>query len=116
MHNAEEAIAYPHYRAAAGVVMEKLVGGATVPSVLAFHGALVLVSLVLVAGLGWSASRSDNPFAMLITRVVALIMLLNVFVPHIPAAILLGGYAPGIVTALAINAPLAMLVLKRTSG
>ncbi len=40
-------------------------------------------------------------------------MLGNVFIPHVPAAILLGGYAPGIVTAVLLNFPIAGYVLSR---
>jgi Protein of unknown function with HXXEE motif len=40
-------------------------------------------------------------------------MLANVFVPHVPAAIVFHGYAPGLVTAVLINLPvMSMLVIR----
>lgn len=33
-------------------------------------------------------------------------MLVNVFVPHVPASILFRGYTPGVVTAVLVNLPL----------
>jgi hypothetical protein len=38
-------------------------------------------------------------------------MFLNVFVPHVPAAILLRRYAPGVVTAVLVNLPVTTLLL-----
>ncbi len=39
------------------------------------------------------------------------VMFLNVFVPHLPAAILLKSYAPGVVTAVFVNLPLTTVLL-----
>lgn len=41
------------------------------------------------------------------------VFLLNVFVPHVIAALALGGYAPGLVTALLLNLPACSLMLRR---
>jgi hypothetical protein len=38
----------------------------------------------------------------------------NVFVPHLPAAWVLGGYAPGVVTAVAIQLPFSVFFLRRS--
>jgi Protein of unknown function with HXXEE motif len=38
-------------------------------------------------------------------------MFLNVFVPHLPAAILLKSYAPGVVTAILVNLPVTTVLL-----
>lgn len=40
-------------------------------------------------------------------------MLLNVFVPHVAAAIMFRGYAPGLVTALLVNLPVMALLSWR---
>lgn len=40
-------------------------------------------------------------------------MLANVFVPHLPAAIRFRGYAPGVITAVAINLPLMTFLALR---
>ena len=40
-------------------------------------------------------------------------MLVNVVVPHIPAAIIFRGYAPGVVTAVVINLPVMTFLSVR---
>jgi hypothetical protein len=45
---------------------------------------------------------------------VQALLLVNVFVPHIPAAVALGGYAPGLATAVAINLPYSVYFLRRS--
>lgn len=46
-------------------------------------------------------------------RVVASVLLANVMLPHVPAAILLGGYATGVVTAVVLNLLLNLWILRR---
>ena len=41
------------------------------------------------------------------------VMLLNVFVPHVPASLLFRGYTPGVVTAVALNLPVTTVLLAR---
>lgn len=41
-------------------------------------------------------------------------MLVNVVVPHVPAALFAGGYAPGVVTAVLVSLPVSLLYLRRT--
>jgi hypothetical protein len=40
-------------------------------------------------------------------------MLVNVFVPHVPAAFVFRSYAPGLVTAVAVNLPVMIFLLVR---
>ena len=40
-------------------------------------------------------------------------MLVNVFVPHLPATMLFGGYTPGVLTAAILNLPIMSLLLWR---
>jgi hypothetical protein len=40
-------------------------------------------------------------------------MLANVVVPHVPAAIVFHGYAPGVVTAVLINLPVMSILVIR---
>ena len=77
---------------------------------------LSLLGLLLTVGVGgllaWAASTHREAPARLAQRVVAAVILVNVIVPHVPAAIVLGGYAPGVITAVAINLPLAIWMLR----
>ncbi|MEV5748078.1 HXXEE domain-containing protein [Actinoallomurus sp. NPDC052308] len=40
------------------------------------------------------------------------VMLLNVALPHVPAAVAARGYAPGLVTAVGLNLPIGLAVLR----
>jgi hypothetical protein len=111
LHNAEEALAYAHTRPAA----EALIGRA-LPSPDAFRAALAGVSIAGGALLCWAAVGRDTPGRRRVLRLVAAVLFVNVFVPHVPAALLLGGYAPGVATALFINLPLSAFVWRRTAG
>ena len=48
--------------------------------------------------------------------VLAVAMVVNVVVPHVPAAVLTGGYVPGVVSAVLVNLPVAASYLRRARG
>lgn len=78
---------------------------------------LVAVTLVTALGLVLVVlSTRTRPVAWARDgmRVLALILIINAFVPHIPLAIILGGYAPGVVTAVVLNLPLSIAYLWLT--
>jgi hypothetical protein len=66
------------------------------------------LSLTIVATAGRPTSR--KPYLVVL---LAGVMLLNVLIPHLPAAVAFGGYAPGVVTAVLINAPVCLWFLRR---
>jgi hypothetical protein len=74
------------------------------------QGALVFVTVVpaLLLVLGKWGQKSWG--AWLICW-IASIFLTNVFISHVPAMILSGEYAPGGITAILVNFPVAVLVL-----
>jgi len=77
--------------------------------------ALAGATLVPIA-LIWIAAR--GPFRWwkdAIIAGVATVFLVNVLVPHLIAAIALGGYAPGIITALILNLPICSLVIRHVA-
>lgn len=114
LHNAEEAISYGSYREPSQVLIRTLfVHSYSAPSADSFHAALLAVSAVGSAAMIWARLNPLRPAAAVLVRGLALLMLGNVFIPHVPAAILLGGYAPGVVTAVFLNLPLAGFVLVR---
>ena len=115
LHNAEEAASYPTYRETVqALVQSHLPATFRAPSVASFHIALVLVSLVAVGAMAWAGTHGDSRFARLQVRLLAWIMLINVALPHAPAAVAMGGYSPGLATALALNLPIATIVLLRS--
>ena len=63
--------------------------------------------------LAWASCTQREPQAWLAVKLTASVLLANVFIPHVPAAIALGGYAPGVITAVAVNLPLGVWILGR---
>lgn len=115
LHNAEEGITFAQYRPAA----LKLVHGVTGPNVplptpSVFRLALLVVTVAVAGCLIWASTGNSSPAKERGIRLVALMLLINVFIPHVPAALAFGGYAPGLVTAVLVNLPLAILVLLMT--
>jgi hypothetical protein len=71
---------------------------------------LVPIMLIWIAGRGPLLWWKDA-----ILGCVATVFLVNVLVPHLIAAIVVGGYAPGIVTALTLNLPLCSLMIRHVA-
>lgn len=113
VHNSEEALTYGRYRERSAALLNRLMGVPGVPSEAAFHLALMLVSLLAAVAMVVVIARPAAPLARSVTIALAAVMLVNVAVPHVPAALLLGGYAPGVVTAVLLNLPVALLALRR---
>jgi hypothetical protein len=103
-HNLEEALAAPAY-------FDRMAGRLPIP----WPDAAVFqagTALVTVAGLVLTiiAVRGSRPGPV---TLIASVMLANVLIPHVPLAVFSGGYAPGVVTALALNLPVDLLWLLR---
>jgi hypothetical protein len=112
LHNVEEGLTYPLARGRAADVLAQL-GVASSPSPQQFWTALVVVSLLAGAALIWAQAGRSSAGKLLILRATAAVLLTNVLIPHVPAAIALGGYAPGLASALLINLPLSLVVLTK---
>jgi len=108
LHNGEEALTYARVRPATEALT-----GFDLPAPSPFWAALVIVTIVGGAVLLWAGTGPDTAARRRALRLGAAILLLNVLVPHLPAAVLLGGYAPGVVTAVLVNLPLSLWVLRR---
>ena len=105
LHNAEEAIWLPRWdlRHAAQLPAHP-------PGALEIRVVLVVITLVAFGVTYLSVQRGPESIWAYLTFGYFVTMLANVFVPHVPAAILFGGYAPGIVTAVLINFPLMTIL------
>ena len=104
IHNLEEALAAPAY-------FDRMEGRLPIPwpNAGVFQAATALVTVVGLV-LTLVAVRRSRPGPV---TLIASIMLVNVMVPHVPLALLSGGYAPGVVTALLLNLPIDLLWLLR---
>jgi hypothetical protein len=117
LHNLEEAVTMSRF---APQIRERLSGVAPA-SLLAvtgnlswFYTALVVATLVpCIVVLNAVMRRTSRAAAWAVVFVQSLFFV-NVFLPHVPAALLMGGYAPGVVTAVAIQLPWSVIFLRRS--
>jgi len=114
VHNAEEALTLSAYlgrlQALMPVWLENMVGGTV--SLKQGWLALILVSLVgLLMGLPVGMKREDR-LALFLPLAVLAALLLNV-VSHLVIAVRLGGYGPGLVSALLLVLPFSLWLLQR---
>ncbi len=112
LHNAEEAVTFSLYRDSAQHLIRSLgwwqFGS---PTTAHFRSALIGVTVLSGLLLAFAAAGPGSRWKAWCLPGVAAVLLINVFVPHLPAAVLLGGYAPGVVTAVVVNLPLTVLIL-----
>jgi len=113
LHNLEEGVSYPATRPAATQLVHRIWPVIELPAPGAFQTALTILTVVVGALLFWAAATRREQAGWLAVRVTAAVLLMNVVVPHIPAAIALRGYAPGLLTAVALNLPLGLWILRR---
>ncbi len=113
VHNAEEAVGVRFLSADSGPLAAwRRVWGSASEGYLAFDLALVVltVAVFVVAALSkLSDPRSLGARTLLVVQVG---MLVNAFW-HVAAAIMLRGYAPGVLTALLVEVPISIVVLGR---
>jgi len=108
IHNLEEPIWLPGFLVAHG----KALPWTDAPGEFRFDLVVLTAAAWVVTYLSWCTGSQSIWAYLLYGYIVA--MLVNVFVPHVPAAIVFRGYAPGVVTAVVVNFPvLALLSLTR---
>jgi len=111
LHNLEEALTFPIFRPKAAQLVGSFAPGVALPSAGAFQTALLLLTGAVAGLLLWAAMTRGDGRAWIAIQAVAVVLLVNIVLPHVPAAIALGGYAPGVATAVAVNLPVGLLVL-----
>lgn len=111
LHNLEEGLAYALLRGQVEAMLDAygLVGWRPEPAVFAL--ALTFLTLAIGALAAWAATGVSTAAKILALRAVAVLLLVNVLAPHLPAAWAFGGYAPGVVTAVLVNLPVSIWVL-----
>lgn len=108
LHNAEEAIWMPRWKAGHAVQLPVRPPGAA-----EIWAALVVFTVAAFGVTYLSARRGPESIWAYLTFGYIVAMLANVFVPHVPAAIVFRGYAPGLVTAVLINLPVMSILVTR---
>lgn len=114
LHNAEEAFAFhaflPRLPALLPAPLAKIAAALTFPSMLfALAVFTVLAALVALAVI----VRPRSPGALWTLLVLEALMGINALVHASSAVFVLGGYAPGLVTAVLFNAPFALWCFQR---
>ena len=104
IHNVEEAIFLPDWSQTAGR-WHAPIGAAE------FRFAVVVLTLSAYVCAGLSTAGSVIGTYLLCGY--ALAMLLNVFIPHLAATAVMRRYAPGTATAVCLNLPITVLLIRR---
>ncbi len=74
---------------------------------------LILVTLAPAGIVAWAALGEQRWWKDAAVCGLGGVFLANVFVPHIPAAILAGGYSPGVLTAALVNLPFFPILFRQ---
>lgn len=114
LHNAEEALSFPHYlptvREHAPAVVRPIVAGITYPQMLVALGVATVLPFALAA---WAAARPSSRTALWFVLLIQTVVLLNVATHAASAAFVARGYTPGLATALVLNLPFSLYVMRR---
>ena len=117
LHNAEEAVTAGAYLPRVGEYVARvpvLRDAGLPPSLPQLYTALLIVTLVPGAIIGWATTGRDSASKREVVAVIAAALLWNVFLPHLSAMVVFRGYAPGGLTALAVNLPFCVLFFRRS--
>jgi hypothetical protein len=113
IHNAEEAATMPRFLGEGGLrlpaAMREIASNISYPQFLAALVFVTLIPIIIAAFSDLSREHSGAAYALLCTQVV---MFINVFW-HLAMALLTRGYVPGLISAMAINLPLSIYILRR---
>ena len=104
LHNLEEAIWLPSAAKQFDMLPRQMS-----PGRFRFGVGVLTVAAYLITWFSVADGRDSAWTSMFVAY--TFVMFLNVFVPHLPAAILLKSYAPGVVTAVVVNLPVTTLLL-----
>jgi hypothetical protein len=117
LHNLEEGLAAKVYFPKVQELLKGRVPAtmlASMPGLEQFYVALVGATLVPLALTVIATTGRPTRLKSSLVAVIAMGLLLNVFIPHVPAAVALGGYAPGVATAVLVNLPFSIYFLWRS--
>jgi hypothetical protein len=114
LHNLEEALTFPRYLP---LVRERLPEVARPLAarldVAGLRAALVLVTLLALLVVAWAIRRPDSRLPLWCALSVQAVVALNVVSHVVVSLTVMRGYTPGLATALAVNAPLSVYLLRR---
>lgn len=112
LHNFEEWLTFPTFGDVGGRVASRLNLEVTRLPWEAVQLGLIIVTIAPALIVVWASTGRESRAKDFLVLMVAGIFLANVFAPHIPAAILAGGYSPGVITATAVNLPFCLWLFR----
>jgi Protein of unknown function with HXXEE motif len=118
LHNAEEGLTARTYLPRVQEHLQQvpaLRGWARPPTLDQLYLALALVTVVPALIVVWATTGRESAAKRATVATLVAALLWNVVLPHVPAAILFGGYAPGLLTAVTINFPFALYFFRRSA-
>ena len=117
LHNGEEAVTAGAYLPRVREYVDRvpaLRDAGLPPSLDQLYFALVVVTLVPAILVGWATTGRDTLAKREVVAVISAGLLWNVFLPHLSAMVFFRGYAPGGLTALAVNLPMCVYFFRRS--
>lgn len=117
LHNLEEAVTLKSYFAEINALLKGSVPAsllASRPTPAQFYIALVGATIFPLLIVAFATTGKPTRTKDYLVAILQALLLVNVFVPHMPAAVALGGYAPGVVTAVLINLPFSFYFFQRS--
>jgi hypothetical protein len=112
LHNFEEWLTFPIFGEVGGRFASRLDVRVTELPWEAIQLGLLIVTLAPALVVLWASTGRERWVKNFLVLMVAGIFLANVFAPHVPAALLAGGYSPGVATAVAVNLPFCILLFR----
>ena len=116
LHNLEEALTFARYLPLAAANLPAGLSLWAGPDALPrLYGALIVATLVPLAICVWSAAAPHNLVARRLVLAIWMVLLANAVWHAGVALFVFHGYAPGLITALAVNLPASLMVLRRAA-
>jgi hypothetical protein len=116
LHNLEEGVFFPRYVPRVLGLLPAGVRDWIGPVSLREMGVALGLATAIPLGFSvWAAARPASRTALWLVLAMWATLLLNAAWHVAAALVLFGGYAPGVVTAVAVNLPLSVLVLRRAT-
>jgi hypothetical protein len=111
LHTAEEYVSFPAFLSAPGRLPAWLPPPRLFQSPRDIHAALVIATVLPLAVIVWSILRPIKVL-LILALLIESILLVNA-AWHIFASLVVGGYAPGVITAVLINLPFGVYALRK---
>lgn len=111
LHNTEEYLTFPAFLRSLSPLPRWLPQPGLLPNPHDIHLALVMATVLPLAVIAWAILR-PNKGLLISVLLLESVLLVNAGW-HILAALVRGGYAPGVITAVLINLPFGVYVLRR---